>query len=146
MAAPKGNRYAVGNKGGRPPKYDTKYCEEVIELGKAGKSPTQISVGIGVPRTTMLTWAKEIDEFSSALTRANEFSQDWWETQGQMGLTADKFNAQLWSKSMSARFREDYTERKEVKQEVSVEENTSRDAIARIIFKEDESEKGEGST
>ena len=29
-------------------------------------------------------------------------------------MIADKFNAQVWSKSVSARFRNDYTERKEV--------------------------------
>jgi hypothetical protein len=33
---------------------------------------------------------------------------------GKSGLTADRFNAMVWSKSVAARFREDYTERKEV--------------------------------
>ena len=32
MAAPKGNKFAIGNKGGRPTKYDPKYCQEIIDF------------------------------------------------------------------------------------------------------------------
>lgn len=96
---------------GRPSTYDPAYCERVIELGKQGKSPTQIAVALGVPRTTMLSWGDQHEEFSTALTRAKEHEQDWWENAGQEALFADKFNSAVWSKSMSARFRHDYTDK-----------------------------------
>ena len=32
MPAPKGNKYAKGNKGGQPTDYDPKYCQEIINF------------------------------------------------------------------------------------------------------------------
>lgn len=98
---------------GRPSKYDPAYCEKVIELGREGKSQVQIAVALDIPRQTMQSWADQHLEFSAALTRAKECEQAWWEEQGMKGLTADKFNSAVWSKSMSARFRDEYTERRE---------------------------------
>lgn len=114
MAAPKGNKHAVGNKGGQPTKYNPKYCEMVIELGRAGKSQEQISAEIDVPRSTMASWAQQHEEFSAALTRAKELEADWWETKGQEALENKDFNAAVWKVSMQARFRDKYTERKEI--------------------------------
>jgi hypothetical protein len=99
---------------GRPSTYRPEYCEQVIEQGKLGKSPTQIAVAIGIARSTMQSWADQHLEFSAALTRAKECEQAWWEDTGQSGLTADKFNSAVWAKSMSSRFRDDYTERREL--------------------------------
>ena len=99
---------------GQPTKYRPEYCEEVINLGKLGKSPAQIASNLGVARPTLYAWADAHPEFMTALTRAKTEEQRWWEDQAQLGLTADRFNAQVWTKSMQARFREDYTERKEV--------------------------------
>ena len=99
------------NPRGRPSTYDPAYCERVIELGAEGKSPEQISAAIGVPRSTMQSWAEAHSDFSAALTRAKELEQDWWESIGQTALFADKFQASVWAKSMQARFREKYTEK-----------------------------------
>jgi hypothetical protein len=106
--------------GGRPSTYDPAYCEQVIELGRQGKSQVQISGAIDVPRTTMLSWAEQHPEFSTALTRAKELEQEWWENAGQNGIFLDKFNATVWKTSMAARFRDDYTERKEVSANVRI--------------------------
>lgn len=98
---------------GRPSYYDPAYCERVIELGKQGKSQVQIAVALEVPRTTLLRWADEHEEFRTALTHAKECEQDWWENAGQAALTSKEFNSVVWTKSMQARFRDDYTERRE---------------------------------
>lgn len=98
----------------RPSVYKPEFCELVIKLGREGKSVVQMACAIDVVRSTMYEWCKGHPEFSDALTRAKQLSQDWWETQAQCGLTADKFNAQLWSRSMAARFPEDYQEKKGV--------------------------------
>jgi hypothetical protein len=96
---------------GRPSLYDPSYCETVVELGREGKSPAQIAARLDVARSTLIEWASMHPEFSTALTRAKTLEQNWWEEQGQIALTSDRFNSAVWSKSMSARFREDYTER-----------------------------------
>jgi hypothetical protein len=96
---------------GRPSTYDPAYCEQVIALGKQGKSPEQISAAIDVPRSTMQLWGETHPEFLAALTRAKELELDWWENTAQSALFADKFQAAVWSKSMAARFRDKYTDK-----------------------------------
>ena len=96
---------------GRPRDYRPEYCEQVIELGRLGKSVVQMACALDVHKDTLYEWVKVHPDFSDALTRAKQLSQDWWETKGQDGLTTPGFNASLWSRSMAARFPDDYTER-----------------------------------
>jgi hypothetical protein len=96
---------------GRPSSYDPSYCDKVIEYGKAGKSITWMAATIGVTRQTFFNWADTHPEFLDALTRAKELAQLWWEDAGQMGMTSDKFNSSVWSRSMAARFPEDWREK-----------------------------------
>jgi transposase-like protein len=107
--------------GGRPTTYKPEYCERVIELGKEGKSRVQIAVELDVPRASLHDWAEAHPKFSAALTRAKECEQNWWETKGQQALDTRDFNAPVWKKSMEARFRDDYTERRQVEQDIKAE-------------------------
>jgi hypothetical protein len=96
---------------GRPSKYDPAYCDQVIELGKQGMGVVEIACKLGVCRNTLETnWPAEHPEFLEAFARARDESQAWWERAGREGMTADKFNAQVWSRSMSARFPHDWRE------------------------------------
>jgi hypothetical protein len=70
-----------------------------------------MACAVGVHKDTLYEWAKHHPEFSDAFTHAKQLSQDWWETKAQEGLTTPGFNASLWSRSMAARFPDDYTER-----------------------------------
>jgi transposase-like protein len=121
---------------GRPSKYKPEYCEEVIALGKEGKSPVQMCAHFDISRQTLDNWAAEHSEFLEALTRAKTHCQAWWEKAGQEGmfLGGGGFNAAVWKKSMEARFREDYTERQEVAHtgtlKVSVNDMTDDDLAA----------------
>jgi len=101
-------------KFGRPSKYDPAYCEQVVKLGAEGLSEVQISARINVPRTTLRSWADQHSDFSSALTRAKELSQAWWEDKGQAGIEDRNFNAPLWKASVASRFREDYGEKRAI--------------------------------
>jgi hypothetical protein len=98
---------------GRPSKYDPAYCDQVIELGKQGMSVVEIACELGVHRETIeKNWPENYPDFSEAFARARDESQAWWEKAGREGLTKDKFNAQVWSRSMSARFPKDWRETK----------------------------------
>jgi hypothetical protein len=46
--------------------------------------------------------------------RAKAEEQKWWERAGQENLGADRFQQQVWRTSMQARFRDDYTERRQL--------------------------------
>ena len=96
---------------GRPTKYKPEYCEEVIRLGKEGKSIAQMAAFFDVDKASVFRWAEESDDFRTALARARVHSQNWWEDKAQQNLASRDFNAQLWLKSVASRFRDDYTER-----------------------------------
>jgi len=98
---------------GRPSKYDPAYCDRIVELCGQGKSLAQVAHAFGVARQTLDNWAAANPDFLEALSRAKTAEQAWWEEAGQSGLFLDKFNAAVWKKSVEARFRDDYTERKQ---------------------------------
>jgi hypothetical protein len=96
---------------GRPTDYLPEHCQQVLDLGREGKSHAQIAAELGVARQTLHNWAAQHPEFMDAITHARDLAQSWWETKGQDGLEKPGFNASLWAKSVSARFPDDYTER-----------------------------------
>jgi transposase len=106
---------------GRPSLYDPKYCEEVIALGKIGKSVEQIASRLGFSLRTMYEWREVHEEFSHALSEAKEHEQAWWEDQADSYMVETKdgprLNATIWSRSMAARFPKKY--REQVKQEIT---------------------------
>jgi len=101
--------------GGRPSDYDPSYCDVVVKLGKDGKSKAQMCSHLDISRQTIDNWAEAHPEFLEALTRAMAHCQAWWEDEAQKNLTIPGFNAAVWKKSVEARFRDDYTERQEIK-------------------------------
>lgn len=115
---------------GRPSGYKDEYCEVVVELGKEGKSPAQMAAHFDVCRQTIDNWKAAHPKFLEAFNRAMAHCQDWWETQAQENLTADRFNAAVWTKSMQARFREDYTERQEHKHDHTVKHEDWLDRVS----------------
>lgn len=107
-------------KMGTPTKYDPKFCDLVIEKGEVGASIAEMAYECGVCRNTLKNWRKEHPDFLTALTRAELASQVWWEKEGRTGMKADKFNAAIWSRSMAARFPDDW-------REVKARDHTSSD-------------------
>jgi transposase len=106
---------------GRPSLYDPKYCEEVIALGKIGKSVEAIGAILGVGTKTLYNWRDQHEDFLHALDMAKEFELQWWEDIAQTHMIenkeSDKINASIWSRSMAARFPKKY--REQVKQEIT---------------------------
>jgi hypothetical protein len=126
---------------GRPPKYRPQFCDEIIDLGKQGKSMAQMASYFDVSRGTIDVWAEAYPEFLEALKRAQAHAQDYWEQLGRDMLTADKFHSAVWTKIMQARFRQDYTEQTKttIDYNGSVEvrhkvENTSPRQLARAVL------------
>ena len=113
---------------GRPSAYDPAYCDKVVELGKAGKSKAQMAAHFDVSRQTIDNWASDYPDFLEALNRAMAHCQAWWETKGAEGMEKPGFNAAVWKKSVEARFRDDYTERREVSHSGEIVTKEQRDA------------------
>jgi hypothetical protein len=98
----------------RPTTYDPAYCDRVVEYGKQGKSVAWIAAELEVHKDTLYEWVKVHPEFSDAMTRARLESQRWWEDAGQTGMLTPGFGASVWSRSMAARFPDDWRESKGV--------------------------------
>ena len=109
----KGGAVTVRKKTGAPTLYKEEYCERVIQLGAEGHSLTAIAAVLGYDPGTLYDWANRHEPFRHALARAKALEQLWWETEGMSALRADKFQAQVWAKSMTARF-SDYADRQEI--------------------------------
>lgn len=98
---------------GRPTLYRPEYCEKVVELGRKDLSRVQIAAELDICKATIQVWEKEYPEFLAAMTRAMTFSQAWWEKKGQECLimpAGATFQGSVWSRSMAARFPEDWRE------------------------------------
>jgi transposase len=106
---------------GRPSLYKPEYCEEVIALGKIGKSVEQIASRLGFSLRVMYDWRDAYPEFLHALDEAKQHEQAWWEDQADNYMVETKdgprLNATIWSRSMAARFPKKY--REQVKQEIT---------------------------
>ena len=77
MGAPKGNQYAVGNKGGYGvTKYTPEMDESVFRLARTGLSIAQIAEELGISRPTIDNWRKEHESFCAALDLGRELVDD----------------------------------------------------------------------
>lgn len=97
----------------RPTEYDPAYCEQVLGWGAQGKSITWIAAQLDVSRECIYEWMRVHPEFSDAISRAKAKAQAWWEDKGETGMVAPGFNAGIWTKSMAARFPDDWREKSE---------------------------------
>ena len=100
--------------GGRPSLYKPEKCETLIDLGREGKTHTQMACSLDISRETLYAWARQKPEFSDALTRATQYSQARWEDTGQRALHTPGFNAAVYNRQMANRFPADHAERKEI--------------------------------
>lgn len=98
----------------RPSKYDPAFCDRVLELGAQGMSKVEIAMDLGVCRKTIDNWAAQFPDFLRAITHAKDAEQAWWERQGRENVTKPVFQASMWSRSMAARFPDDWREKSEV--------------------------------
>ena len=117
----------VPAKMGRPSVYRPEFWEQVIALGKQGKSITKSAAKLEVDKASLLKWRDEKDDFSTALRVALTYSQDWWEDKAQTGLIDRNFNAALWKHCVTSRFREDYAEKRDEGPSITIVTNSAVD-------------------
>ena len=104
--------------GGRPTNYRPEYCERVIEMGRDGFSVAQMASQLNTSKQTLLRWVDANPEFRDAMEIARSHSQAWWEAMGQANIVMPKdsgtFQGSVWSRSMAARFPDDWRENRGV--------------------------------
>lgn len=68
---------------------------------------------LDISRPTLDLWIEKHPEFSYAMDVARAHSQLWWEDKGQDNLATAGFQSSMWSRSMAARFPDDWREKNE---------------------------------
>lgn len=99
MPAAKGNKYALGNNGGRPLKYKPEYCQEIIKFFssnpydiiegkvKVNDLPTfeKFAVNIDVCVDSLHEWKKRYKEFFEAYKKAQQLQKNFLITNALLG-------------------------------------------------------------
>lgn len=98
---------------GRPSEYKPEYCKQVVELGKLGYSKTRMAAALSCGKATFYKWMKDNEEFLNAVGIAMNFSQAWWEENGQKAIFGGTpgFNSNGYTFSMKNMFNDDWKDR-----------------------------------
>jgi len=94
---------------GRPTKYKSEMCDQVIALMSEGASLVEVAAEIGVCRETIWDWTNEeserfIEEFSNTIKKGIRLSEAWWERKGRTSLENKEFSYTGWYMNMKNRF------------------------------------------
>jgi hypothetical protein len=107
---------------GTPNKYKNEHCKKAEEILATGRSLAAVCAKLNIARCTLYEWKESHPEFKEALERGLQKCQAYWEELGIDGVTGnyERFGAAPWIFTMKNRFRNDYTEDKDDKQESAV--------------------------
>jgi len=116
MAAPKGNKNAIGNEGGHPKTgidilWDDWY-NDILELYSKGASDVEIRALIAkncasktkASYTLWDRWIEEEIEFSETIKMGRIFSEAWWNKISRENLENKDFSFTGWYMNMKNRF------------------------------------------
>ena len=131
-------RTKLGKPTGRPSDYKDEYCQMMIDHCSQGLSFESFAGLIGIGKTTLYRWAEENETFRDAKDIAQQKCRLWWEKAGNQGLFMggkdNPFNASVWVYSMKCRFRDTWTEKKEVELTGAIKSITPEEAQAELDF------------
>lgn len=74
--APKGNRNAIGNKGGRPSKYDKRFAAIAKAMCELGATDLEIADALQIRSATFYLWKATHIEFSEAVSVGKKQADD----------------------------------------------------------------------
>jgi hypothetical protein len=87
-------------------------------LGRAGKSRWAIASELGITPSNLMNWEQVHDDFREALEIARQDALAYWELLAETHIIENpggaRLNTGLWSRSMAARFPEQYRENAKV--------------------------------
>ena len=99
---------------GRPTKYQSSYCDLVIEHMTDGASLTSFAAEIGVARSSINEWMEQNPEFSEAVKIAKAKCSAWWERLGRKNAADGGGNATLVIFGLKNMAADDWREKQEV--------------------------------
>lgn len=76
-------------------KYKESFCEELIELGRKGKTTLEAACHFGIMKSTLHDWRKKHEKFGEAYVLFKQLSEQWWLARAQENLVEDPQGAKL---------------------------------------------------
>lgn len=98
-------KYNYTMKTGRPSKYRPEFCQDVVEYMGQGFSKEAFAGKIGVSSQQIYRWMKKHKQFRTAIRKAENACQNFWEELGIRLVLAGQGNATAWIFNMKNRFR-----------------------------------------
>jgi hypothetical protein len=96
-------------------KHRPEMCDQIIELGKKGRSKAQMAAHLDISRSTFDRWLEANEEFREAWELADTYAQAVWEAIGMNGIgKGHMFNHNAWSLQVRNRFSHSYKENREL--------------------------------
>ena len=89
-------------------KYLPSMCDQIIALGKRGKSKAQMAAHLDISRSTFDRWLEANGEFREAWELADTHAQAFWEEIGFGGVGNKFFNDRAWALQVKNRFAHSY--------------------------------------
>ena len=84
--------------------YSPLMCEKVVEMGKQGFSPAEMSAELGCSVSSIQKWVESRPEFAEAMEHALLLARAWWEREARINIHNPQFNSSLWMMVMGNRF------------------------------------------
>lgn len=119
--------------GGRPSKYDPRYCDEVITHMSDGASLTSFAAEIGVARSTINEWMGANPEFSESVKVAKAKCAAWWERAGRSGALGGDVNPTLVIFGLKNMAADDWRDKQEIDHRSPDGSMTPRDSGAAVL-------------
>ena len=118
--------------GGRPTKYDPKFCQEAIDYMAEGFSTKAFAGHIGVSLSTVYLWKEEHPEFSEALKAAQAAGAQWWEDKLRQIASGGEGNATAAIFGVKNRSQEEWKDRRDL-DHTSSDGSMTPQVIERVI-------------
>jgi len=114
---------------GTPNVYKKEYCQIAIDVLSSGESLAAVCAELNIARSTLYEWRDSNPEFKAALEQGLQKAQRDWERLGRDGINGnlEKFSQAAYIFTMKNRFRADYAEDKEDK------DNTAASVLEKIL-------------
>jgi transposase len=92
-------------KQGRSSLYKPEYCKRIVELGKQGKTKSQMAAALDIALSTFNAWLDAHEEFAEAHARADTQARAFMEGLAERGVfLGARFNDRAWIVMLRSRW------------------------------------------
>lgn len=96
---------------------DPEWASIIIESGREGKHITDFLIKLGISWETHYELIKRNKKYSETIKEYNKLCEQWWFDKAHQAMSSDssnKFNQRLWLQIVKNKFRDNWSDKKEL--------------------------------